>query len=129
MAYIKCNDFGSDPLGEDPRTARRALGTRALLLDAAAFSDAIPQLGTRFESVTREYARDFNSNWLNVNVWDQPPRMISDVEMDALMAVDNVSTVSTIARKLASSKAARAAVLGAFARLTELGALDLFQGF
>jgi hypothetical protein len=127
IVYLKLNNFGSDPLGEDPRTAQRRDMTAYLLSADDRFAGAVPRLGAKFESVTREYARDFSTEWLNVNVWDRPPRMITEMELDAIRSVDGVSTVTALASKLASRAGARGLVIAAFARLCELGVIDLFE--
>ena len=87
IVYLKCNDFGSDPLGEDPRTAGRRAVTEQLLVDEHTFRGAVPALSARFEGVTNEYGRNLDRHWLNVHVWERPPIMISDAEFEALKAV------------------------------------------
>lgn len=127
IVYLKLNDFWSDPLGEDPRTEQRGLWTARLAADPVAFAEAVPRLGSRFESVTREYARDFGSAWLNANVWDQPPRMITEQELEVIQSIDDTSTVTTLSEKLAPSPAARGMFVAAFVRLCNLGVLELFE--
>ena len=87
IVYLKCNDFGSDPLGEDPRTAGWRAVTEQLLVDEHTFRGAFPALSARFEGVTNEYGRNLDRHWLNVHVWERPPIMISDAEFEALKAV------------------------------------------
>ena len=48
IVYLKCNDFGSDPLGEDPRTAGRRAVTEQLLVDEHTFH------GQRFRPCPRD---------------------------------------------------------------------------
>jgi hypothetical protein len=125
IVYLKCNDFGSDPLGEDPRSVARRELTCRLLADDVAFQDAVPQLSSKFESVSREYGRDLNREWLNLNVWDQPSRMISEHEFDLLRAVDNRTSVSSLAGACISDGEDHARVMVALRRLSAAGALDL----
>jgi hypothetical protein len=55
IVYLKLNDFGCDPLAEDPRTPAVREHTLAVLGDAEEFRASVPWFSRRFESVTREY--------------------------------------------------------------------------
>jgi hypothetical protein len=125
IVYVKCNDFGSDPLGEDPRTSARRAETARLLLDDRGFREAVPRLSARFESVTHEYGRDLERHWLNLNVWEEPTRIVSDAEFEVLRAVDDRCSVVELAAGMGSGAIERESVVTAVRRLTELGALDL----
>ncbi len=125
IVYLKCNDFGSDPLGEDPRSVARRELTCCLLADDVAFHDAVPRLSTKFESVSREYGRDLRREWLNLKVWDQPSRMISEDEFQVLQAVDGRASVSSLSGACTTTEGDHAQVVAALRRLATLGALDV----
>ena len=118
--YLKFNEFGSDPLGEDPATGRRREATLAAL--EATTSDAIgsgldahvPALARRFDSVSREYRREGWPERLFAHVWGQNRFPVSDDEVAVLRAVDGRRSVAELGVDPA-----------AVARLARRGALDL----
>lgn len=113
--YLKFNDFGSDPLGEDPSTARRREVTLAALEASDAGLDGhVPALSRRFDSVSREYRREGWPERLFAHVWGQNRFPISEDEATVLRAVDGRSTVADLGVDPA-----------AVARLARRGALDL----
>jgi hypothetical protein len=121
VVYFKCNDFGSDPLGEDPRTPGAEECSRRLAASDTELRRAFVSLSRRFESVTREYPLRVGTEWLNVHVTGQPPRRITEQEWQLLCALDGTSQVDALC---AATGADRAAV----ARLVRLGALELRPG-
>jgi hypothetical protein len=125
IVYLKVNDFGCDPLGEDPATPRVRERTLALLGDDDELRAASVRLGRGFESVTREYSRAGWRELLLLNVWDQPPRRIGDEDFELLRAVDadGGSTVETLIAAAGGSGPDGAT--DRLRRLAELGALDL----
>ena len=125
IVYFKCNDFGSDPLGEDPRTSAHRELTVTLRASDDAFLDAVPRLSATFESVTREYGRDFSLEWLNLNLWDQPSFMISDLEFELLKRTAPRRSVRELVAEVASEPESHRSALDALRRLCERGALDL----
>jgi len=125
IVYFKCNDFGSDPLGEDPRTSARRERTVALSATDDAMLDAVPCLSASFESVTREYGRDLSLEWLNVNLWDRPPFMISALELELLKQTGARRSARELVTELASEPNGDRPALDALRRLCEMGALDL----
>lgn len=127
IVYLKCNDFGSDPLGEDPRTAGRRAVSERLLADEARFRDAVPALSARFEGVTDEYGRNLDRHWLNVHVWERPPVMISHREFEVLQALDGRRSVEEVAAAVTSADSERDEVVASLRRLCALGALDLTE--
>ena len=121
VLYFKLNDFGSDPLGEDPRSAGIRARSRGLLDDRDAFLEATAMLSRGFESVTREYALRSGAEWLNVNVWGRPPLRISMKELDVLHALRAEIPVAELLRKGPAREAD-------VRRLVDVGAVDLFPG-
>src|SRR3954453_2196394 len=116
IVYLKCNDFGSDPLGEDPRTAGRRAVTRRLLADEDRFRGAVPALSASFEGVTDEYGRNLDRHWLNVHVWERPPMMILHAEFEALKAIDGRRAVEDVAAVVAGGAGERDEVVASLRR-------------
>ena len=56
--YLKFNDFGCDPLAEDPSTPERRSSTLELLAVIIVNALRDPVLARRFDSVTRSYRRE-----------------------------------------------------------------------
>lgn len=118
--YLKLNDFGCDPLGEDPATPALREATLAAVAEGDGALDAmVPVHGRRFDGVSRHVTRDW-SEVLHARVFDGPPVMLADHELRLLERVDGRRTVA----EAAGDPAARAAVL----RLATAGVLDLRRG-
>jgi hypothetical protein len=95
--YLKFNDFGADPLGEDPSTPQRRAATLALLeAGDEAIAAAVPVPSRRFEAVAREYRREGWPEWLVANVWGQSPFPLDDEEFALLRAVDGHTPVAAL---------------------------------
>jgi hypothetical protein len=125
IAYFKVNDFWCDPLGEDPRTLQVREQTVSMLDDRNRFLDAMPRLARRYESVTHEYARSGEADWLNVHVNGQPARRVSEMEFQLLRSLDGLTSVK---EALSGSKASDVEeVEAAIRRLARLGAIDLYD--
>lgn len=124
LVYFKLNDFGCDPLSEDPHTPAVREHTVAVLGDADAFRASVPWLSRRFESVTREYSRADWGESILLNVWDQPPRRISEDDLTLLHSVDGIASVEDLIARAGGDVDATAA---AYRRLAELGAIDLVR--
>ena len=74
ILYLKMNDFGSDPLGEDPLTPRRRSATLEALREAdGRLRDCIPALSRRLDTVTQHYLRDDWRGLIEAQVWEQRP--------------------------------------------------------
>jgi hypothetical protein len=119
VTYFKCNDFGSDPLAEDPGTPRVERVSCELAARDSTFRPAVPALSRRFESVTREHALRAGTVWLNVLVTGQAPKRITERELELLKAVDGQCTVNELIGKTWTDDAT------ALRRLVALGALEL----
>jgi hypothetical protein len=118
--YVKLNDFGSDPLGEDPSTPVRRRATLALAEQGdAPLAAATVTLGRRFDSVARQYRREGWPERLFAGVWGQPPFPVSEPEVALLQAASGIRSVGDL---LAAVPGAGPA---AVRRLARRGALDL----
>jgi hypothetical protein len=118
VVYFKCNDFASDPLGEDPRTFGAEECSRRMAQRPAEMPRAAIALSRRFECVTREHPVRIDAEWINVHVAGRPPVRITEPEYALLRAVDGGATVGELC-------AATGAECAAVARLVELGAVEL----
>jgi hypothetical protein len=113
--YLKFNDFGADPLGEDPSTPRRREATLALAeRDDDTVAAAVPVLSRRFDSVAREYRREDWPEGLFAHVWGQNPFPVSDEEFALLREADGHRSVHDLGVDPAAVR-----------RLARRGALDL----
>ena len=101
--YLKLNDFGSDPLGEDPLTPQRRAQTLAALEDGS-LAGRVPVLARQLDTLDRQYLRD-------------------GAEVAVLRAVDGARDVAALAAGNGSLGDAEAAVR----RLAREGVLDLLD--
>ena len=122
IVYLKLNDFGCDPLAEDPHTPAVRDHTLAVLGDPGDFRASVPRFSRRFESVTRDYSRAAWGDSLLLNVWDQPPRRITEEDVALLQAVDGIASVEELIARGGGDETA-----AAYRRLAELGAIDLVK--
>ena len=90
--YLKFNDFGSDPLGEDPSTQNRRDATLATLAGND-IAPRVPALARRLDTVTHEYTRDAWRHNLLASVWNQPTLPLTRAQWELLRRVDGTSTV------------------------------------
>lgn len=127
LVYLKFNDFGSDPLGEDPSTPVRREQTRQVLA-AGELGSAVPALSRGFDSVARE------TGWLpgretwGVNVWADGQRTCRALPAAWVPVLEAVREQGPSVSELASSgeiglPADEIAL--AVRALAERGALDL----
>ena len=97
ILYLKMNDFGSDPLGEDPTTPSvRAATLAALDGDADALDDLIPVPSRRLDTINRRYVRDGWADQVEARVWEEKPVPLTDAELDLLRAMDGRRDVATL---------------------------------
>lgn len=123
VVYVKLNDFGCDPLGEDPNTAARRAETLAVAEtgDEAMLLRSIPTLARRFDSVNREHRREGWPEFLVANVWGVPPFPVSDQEFSVLRTLDGVATLGELVDRCGP------ATTSAVRRLARRGAVDLLR--
>jgi hypothetical protein len=120
--YLKFNDFGLDPLGEDPFTdSRRDRTLAAIEADGGALGKLVPVLSRRLDSVSRTATRDGWREVLEARVFGEEPVGLTALQHEALTTLDGSETLGEMAVRLGDRVDAAAQI----ARLAELGVLDL----
>jgi hypothetical protein len=123
--YLKFNDFGLDPLGEDPFTdSRRNSTLAAVAAGPATVEPLIPVLSRRLDTVSRTATRDGWREVLEARVFGEEPIGLTPLQHEAMLTLDGTETVGALAARLSGAGDVAAAVTE-IARLAELGALDL----
>src|SRR3954454_679126 len=116
--YLKFNDFGCDPLGEDPFTeGRRARTLAAVGAGAEAATPLYAVLSRRLDTVSRTATRDGWREVLEARVFGEEPVGLTELQHHALLTLDGSETVGSLAE--------RAGDLEQLLRLAELGVIDL----
>jgi hypothetical protein len=96
--YLKCNDFDSDPLGEDPTSVQRAGYTRALIEGGGEVpDDVVPTLRRDLEWVGTLVGRDGTARPF-AKRWERPPQFLEPHRHTALLAVDGRQTWGQLRR-------------------------------
>ena len=114
--YLKFNDFGCDPLGEDPRTSELRSATLAALKSSnGATLDVLhPVLSRRFDTASRVYLRN-GEEALQAELFGEPPFGINELQFQLLRSLDgSLRSLSDTATELAGESdpaEARAALL------------------
>jgi hypothetical protein len=120
--YLKFNDFGCDPLGEDPFTeGRRARTLAAVGGPAESAQGLFPVLSRRLDTVSCTATRDGWREVLEARVFGEEPIGLTELQHEALTTLDGRETVAALAARLGDAADAERQVL----RLAELGVLDL----
>jgi hypothetical protein len=123
--YLKFNDFGCDPLGEDPFTDdRRARTLAAVASGSEAVGTLVPVLSRRLDTVARTATRDGWREVLEARVFGEEPVGITDLQHEAITTLDGNETVAALAGRLARGSDSADAVRQV-AWLAEQGVLDL----
>ena len=104
--YLKFNDFGSDPLGEDPMTEPLRSATLAALDNGGVGSlTAVP--ARRFDVIRRLTTRVADVKILEADVWGSPPVTLSEREAEMLEGLTGGRAVAELeessVRRLARS--------------------------
>jgi hypothetical protein len=125
--YLKFNDFGCDPLGEDPHTERirRASRDRVVTADGA-LGSLVPVLARSFDSLSRTYVRDGWTEVLHARVFGEEPFGVTPEQFGVLQAADGRRTIDELITEVAAA-GDRAELRAQVARLVELGALDIAE--
>jgi hypothetical protein len=123
--YLKFNDFGCDPLGEDPFTeGRRARTLAAVSSGSQTLGALVPVLSRRLDTVSRTATRDGWREVLEARVFGEEPVGLTMLQYDAITTLDGSETVAALASRLTvagdSADAERQ-----IAWLAEQGVLDL----
>jgi hypothetical protein len=104
--YLKFNDFGSDPLGEDPMTDLMRARTLAAL-DGGGIGSLTAVLARRFDVIRRLATRVAEVKVLEADVWDSPPVALSEPEAEMLEGLGRGRAVAELdessVRRLARS--------------------------
>jgi hypothetical protein len=127
MVYLKLNEFNSDPLAEDPRTAEHhRQSERAVASANGSLAGMIPVIGRRVDSVQRRYTRQWGEV-PGVVMVGEPWRAISEDEFQMLVAADGRRPVAEVVASVARDSAQRDDVLGKLVRLASLSVIDLVR--
>lgn len=115
LLYLKFNDFGSDPLREDPRT--EALLERSSALTTEGSSNRRVWLGPDFVALAE---RAIPPRWEHATVaevWDRAPLWLSAIERELIEAAVGGPTLAALTDQLADA----GTVLAAVRRLSAAG--------
>ena len=106
ILYLKMNDFGSDPLGEDPTTPARRRATLEALEESSdgRLLDLVPVLARRLDTITERYLRDGWRRLIEAEVWQQKPVPLSEWELGFLREIDGRRTLGGLLGELGSSQ-------------------------
>ncbi len=125
--YLKLNDFGCDPLGEDPRTGEIRERTLAALAgsNGARLDALVPVVSRRFDTASRVYLRN-GQETLQAELFGEPAFGITSLQFEALRTLDGRQRLAAAASALADGRdaaEARAALL----YLADRGAIELVE--
>ena len=93
--YLKFNDFGSDPLGEDPDTERRRAATLAAL-NGKPLTELVVEPARRLDTITRRVTRDPGREVIQADVWGTTPVTLDDREAQFLESLAAGRTVGDL---------------------------------
>lgn len=126
LVYLKFNDFGSDPLAEDPTTPERQQTTRRVLAEGE-LATAVPALARTFDSVARETGLLPGRETWAVNVWQDGARTTTALPADWVPLVEAAAANLTVAELAARGVGGlnHEQVHVAVRSLAERGVLDL----
>lgn len=126
--YLKFNDFGCDPLGEDPFTQPIRERTLALVEsgDDQTLDGVYPVLSRRLDTVSRTATRDGWREVLEARVFGEEPFGLTEIQHAALLSLGGSENLASLARRTAGPAGvadARRQIL----RLASRGAIDLLE--
>src|SRR3954467_9949802 len=99
---LKFNDFGLDPLGEDPFTeGRRARTLAAVGSGVESLGSLVPVLSRRLDTVSRTATRDGWREVLEARVFGEEPVGITELQHEAITTLEGTETVADLAARLA----------------------------
>jgi len=128
LLYLKFNNFGCDPLGEDPLSADLRAMTTTALAHEDLFLSARPAVSRGFDSVARETGLDDGRTTWGVNVWRQGKRATVPVP-EAYASLMGQQLGGSVVGQLAEGGLGGLQgedLFEAVRRLAEVGALDLW---
>lgn len=125
--YLKFNDFGCDPLGEDPRTAMLRSATLSALGSSKGekLDEMIPLLSRQLDTITRVHLRN-GQETLQAELFGEQAFGIDELQFEVLRSVDGGRSVADTAAEMDGSGADE--VRAALVYLAERGAIDLARG-
>lgn len=97
--YLKMNDFGCDPLGEDPVTEPRRRATVAALAGGSengSLDESFPIPSRRLDFVSRRYLRGAPGELIEASVWERPALPLSEWDLELLRAIDGERDLAAV---------------------------------
>jgi hypothetical protein len=85
--YLKFNDFGSDPLGEDPSTPARRQATQEALANGD-LGASVPVLARRLDTIARARTREPGREIVIADVWGEGKVPLSAAEAELLASLN-----------------------------------------
>ena len=107
--YLKFNDFGSDPLGEDPATPARWEATKAALAGGD-IGALVPVPARRLDTIARAQTREPGREIVIADVWGEGKVPLSTAEAELLASL-NGATVAELGAEDAIRRLARRGVI------------------
>jgi hypothetical protein len=129
LLYLKFNDMGMDPVGEDPETPLKRRATLALLseLDDRRMLDVGISRHPRLDRISRHYCGAHLKEVIQVSVWANKEFTISELELSLLRQLGGDLTVRDVFARLALPDSAYEKHVGMVRRLAQLEAVDLHR--
>jgi hypothetical protein len=125
ILYLKFNDFGSDPLGEDPYTAQLRNQTLQALEASEDIDALVPALSRRLDTVDHVHTRGWHESW-QARIYGETPFGITATQSEALRLADGERTLGELVSTVAGAGDAEQ-VRHEVLSLAERGALDLVR--
>ena len=107
--YLKFNDFGSDPLGEDPSTPARREATRETLANGE-IGARVPVLARRLDTIARSRTRQPGREIVIADVWGEGKVPLSAAEAELLANLNGGSVADLRADDAIRRLAARGVI-------------------
>jgi hypothetical protein len=99
--YLKFNDFGSDPLGEDPSTAVLRSSTIKALDEQDGIDALVPIRARQLDTVEHVYTRGWNES-LQARVYGQAPFGITRAQFEAVEFADGTTRLGDLVSRAAA---------------------------
>lgn len=121
--YLKFNDFGSDPLGEDPQTPARRRATEEALSNGH-LTDTRPAVSRQLDTITHRFSPQDWTDLYQACVFDRTPIILNETQFRIVRAVDGSQSVADLTTALSNGVPA-SRIEEEVRRLAEQGVLDL----
>jgi hypothetical protein len=123
--YVKFNDFGCDPLGEDPNTdAIRSRTLKLLASTNGVTPSLVPRISRRLDSISRDYTRNGWQEVLWAKVWGEEPFPLTETQYELVRAIDGMSDWNAVTAAVANGRPQKD-VADELASLAAAGVIDL----